>query len=215
MLKQTFDTWKIMDFQKQKVKMLVCFVGLLFVINGLLWTSVNGIKHQLKHQRIYLTPAQVLQGGYYQTNKVSHAFVYGFAYQMFVAINTWSDNARKDYKKNMFDYRYYLTPGYRSTLNRDYETSFETGNLLDSVQTIAPYNGMGYISGGPVKQTGDNRWVVDLTLRVTRYKDNAVLMDALYEYKIRVVRTAASIQYNPWGLALDGLVSKKRLKTFV
>ena len=215
MLKKMFDTWKIMDFQKQKVKMLICFIGLLFVINLLLWTSVNGIKEQLKHQRIYLTPAQVLQGGYYKTNTVSQAFVYGFAYQMFVAINTWSDNAQKDYKKNIIDYRYYITPSYRSYLNNDYETSFASGNLLDSVQTIAPYNGMGYVSGVQVKRHGDNSWIVCLKLRVTRYKDKAVLMDALYEYKIHVVRTAESIQYNPWGLALDGLVSKRRLKTFV
>ncbi len=215
MIKKHFDTWKIMDFQKQKAKMLWAFIGILCVIIFLLWSSVNGIKDQLKNQRIYLTPAQVLQGGYYKTNSVSNAFVYGFSYQMFVAINTWSDNAQKDYKKNIIDYRYYITPNYRSYLNNDYENSFETGNLLDSVQTIAPYNGMGYVSGTQVKRTGDNSWVVDLRLRVTRYKDNAVLMDALYEYKVRVIRTAESIQYNPWGLALDGLVSKKRLKTFV
>jgi len=215
MMKKQFDTWKIMDFQNQKVKMLWGFIGILCVIILLLWSSTNRIKDQLKNQRIYLTPAQVLQGGYYKTNSVSNAFVYGFAYQMFVAINTWSDNAQKDYKKNIIDYRYYITPSYRSYLNNDYENSFETGNLLDSVQTIAPYNGMGYVNGNQVKRTGDNSWVVDLRLRVTRYKDNAVLMDALYEYKVRVVRAAESIQYNPWGLVLDGLVSKKRLQTFV
>ena len=215
MIKKHFDTWKIIDFQKQKLKIFRYFIGILCVIILLLWSSINGIKEQLKTQRLYLTPAQVLQGGYYKINSISNAFVYGFVYQMFVAINTWSDNAQKEYKKNIIDYRYYITPSYRSYLNNDYENSFETGNLLDSVQTIAPYNDISYVNGTQVKHTGDNSWVVDLQLRVTRYKDNAVLMDALYEYKVRVIRTAESIQYNPWGLALDGLVSKKRLKTFV
>lgn len=214
-MKKIFDTWKDSDFQKQKVRMLWVFVSMLFVVILMQWDSLSGIKSELKHQRLYLTPAQVLQGGYYKTNKISKAFVYGFAYQMFVAINTWSTNAQKDYKNNIIDYRYYITPNYRADLNGDYKTSLQTGNLLDSIQTIAPYNGMGYVSGARVKRTGTNTWIVDLKLRVTRYKDDSVLMDALYDYKVRVTRTAESIQYNPWGLTLDGLVQKKRLKTFV
>ena len=204
-----------MDFQRQKLNILWGFIGILCIIIILLWCSLNGIKDQLRHQRLYITPAQVLQGGYYQTNHRSNAFVYGFAYQMFVAINTWSENAQKDDKQNILHYRYYLTPSYRHYLHTDYQHSLETGNLLDSIQTIAPYNGMGDLVGKHVKRLTDNSWVVDLRLRVTRYKDNAVLMDALYDYQIRVVRTAQSIQFNPWGLALDGLVAKKRLKTFV
>ena len=70
-----------------------CSLASLLVIIGLFWSSLLGNKGALRHQRLYLTPANVLQGGYYRTNTVSPAFVYGFAYQMFVAINTWSTNA--------------------------------------------------------------------------------------------------------------------------
>ena len=66
-----------------------------------------------------------------------------------------------------------------------------------------------------VKQIDDNTWVVDLPLRVTHYKDATVVMDAVYDYQVRVVRTASSIQYNPWGLAIDGIVSSTRVKTLV
>jgi integrating conjugative element protein (TIGR03746 family) len=214
-MKTLFDTWKISDFQKQKEKILWVFILILLTIVVIIYTGMRGIRSELRHQKLYLTPAQVLQGGYYKTNKIPDAFVYGFAYQMFVAINTWSINAKSDYNKNIINYRYYITPRYRQSLQSDYQSSLQTGNIVDSMQTISPYNGMGFVSGKQVKRTGPNSWTVSLTLRVARYKDNAVLMDALYDYKIKVTRTAESIEYNPWGLSLDGLIAKTRLKTFV
>ncbi len=213
MLQKVFDTWKLTDFYQQKIKMLWIFIIALGAINFLLWVGLMSVKSELHDQKLYITPAQVLQGGYYKTNTLSQAYVYGFAYQIFVALNTWSIDAVHDYKNNIQEYRYYLTPEYRDTLNQDYDSSLESQNLLDSVQTLAPYNETGY--DPTVKQLNDNSWEVDLILRVTRYKDSAILMDALYDYKVRVVTTAQSIQYNPWGLAVAGIVSKTRLKTFV
>lgn len=210
-----FDTWKAIDAHKQKIALLWIVIGILLVIIMLFWSSLMGIKGALRHQRLYVTPANVLQGGYYKTNTVSPAFVYGFAYQMFVAINTWSTNARVDYPKAITTYRYYLTPAYRTQLQNDFHQKTYTGALLDSVQTVAPFNGMGFINGAQVKQVSQDSWVVDIKLRVTRYKDQAVLMDGLYDYKVRVVRSAQSLSFNPWGLALAGLVSKTHLKTFV
>lgn len=210
-----FDAWRASDAQKQKIALLWVFIGVLLVIIGLFWSSLMGIKGALRHQRLYLTPANVLQGGYYKTNTVSPAFVYGFAYQMLVAVNTWSTDARVDYPKAITTYRYYLTPEYRTQLQNDFHQKSASGDLLDSVQTLAPFNGMGFRNGAQVKQVSQDSWVVDMKLRVTRYKDQAILMDALYDYKVRVVRSAQSLSFNPWGLALAGLVSKTRLKTFV
>jgi len=122
-------------------------------------------------------------------------------------------DAVHDHKNNIKEYRYYLTPEYRDTLNQDYDTSLASQNLLDSIQTFAPYSESG--NNQTVKQLSDNSWEVDLILRVTRYKDSAILMDALYDYKVKVVATAQSVQYNPWGLAVAGIISKTRLKTFV
>ena len=215
MLEKFFDTWKRLDFERQKMRMLWGFMGVLSLIIFGLLINLHTIASQLTHQRLYITPAKVLRGGYYRANTLSNSFVYGFSYQMFVAINTWSEGAAKDYQKNIRDYRYYMTPRYRAALTADYQQSISNGNLLASVQTLAPYNGMGVVSGMSVQAVDDNSWIVTLPLRVTRFKDNAVLMDALYEYKIRVRRTTQSIQYNPWGLALDALIAKKRLKTFL
>ncbi len=211
-----FDTWKIQDFLKQKLQMLWIFIGILLVLLLLQWINIYGIKTQLQNQRLYITPANVVTGGYYQANQVSPAIVYGFGYQLFVAMNTWSTDAKDDYQKNIETYRYYLTPSYSAYLQQDYINSLNDGNLTDSTQTIAPFNGLGYDGEpGQVVQVSANTWIVDLKLRVTSYKDNTVLMDALYDYKVRVSRTAESIQFNSWGLALDGLVSRTLIKTFV
>ena len=120
-----------------------------------------------------------------------------------------------DYREAINTYRTYVTPEYRTTLLNDFHQQAMNGALLDSVQTLAPFNGKGFLTNAQVKPVSQDSWVVDLTLRVTRYKDQTILMDALYDYKVRVVRTAQQIQFNPWGLALAGLVSKTRLKTFV
>lgn len=210
-----FDTWKQIDFQRQRIRMLWGFIAILVFVNVLLWRGIVGIQGQLQHQRVYVTPASVVQGGYHRLNMIPNAFVAGFAYQLFVAINTWSENARKDYKNNIFRYRFYLTPTYRQALLKDFNARDNSGNLFDSIQTLAPYHDKDAVSGMQVKRVSEGSWIVRLSLRVTRYKNGSVLMDALYTYQVRVVQTAQSIQYNPWGLALAGLVSKTRVKTFI
>ena len=210
MLKKLFDAHTIADFKEQKIKMLWAFIVMLMGINGCLFIAMLNINSSLHHQQLYITPAEVTQGGYYQTNVIPNAIVYGFTYEIFVAINTFANNGIKDDQANIIKYKYYLSPDYASYLQGDLKKSTNSGELLDTVQTLSPY---GTPSNNDVKQVDDNTWIVDLPLRVTHYKDATVIMDAVYDYQIRVVRTASSITFNPWGLAIDGVVSSTRVKT--
>jgi integrating conjugative element protein (TIGR03746 family) len=212
MIQKLFDAHKVGDFKDQKIKMLWIFVGILLFLNLLIFFGFVGIKHDLNSEKLYVTPAEVTQGGFYQTNVIPPAIVYGFTYQIFVAINTWATNGTKDYQTNIVQYKYYLTPDYADYLEKDLKDSLQNGDLEDTVQTLSPY---GTINDKDVEQVNDNTWIVTLPLRVTHYKDAAVILDAVYDYKVRVVRTGSSIQYNPWGLEIDGVVSKDLVKTLV
>ena len=210
MLKRLFDTHKIHDFKEQKLKILWIFIIILISLNVLNFVGYLRLGNSLDHELLYITPAEVTQGGYYKTNVIPNEIVYGFTYQIFVALNTFADNGVKDYQANIVKYRYYLTPDYVSYLQTDLKKSLTDGDLQDIVQILSPY---GNQLDQSVKQIDDNTWAVDLTLRVTHYKDATVIMDAVYDYQVRVIRTASSIQYNPWGLAIDGVISSTRIKT--
>jgi len=212
-MKLTFGLWKQIDRYRIAFAVMAVFIGLLFVIILYLLTNQYSFSQQLRHQRLYLVPSQVTQGGYVHTNDVKPVFIYGLAYQIFVALNTWSESAAKDYVNEIHTYRFYLTPEYREQLKLDYQQSKAAGNLTDSVQSISPYDGMGYRQNS-VKMVTPGTWEVDLPLRVTRYKGKSVIMDALYRYRLRVVPTTSSIVNNPWGLAIAGIVSKQLIKVF-
>ena len=205
-----FAFWNTLDAHRFALRllMLVC-LGLLLA-NVWLGLNMRQLNHAMSRQRLYIAPSAVVKGGYITANVIPPAIVYGFTHEVFIDLNTFTgQDSFRDHIQNM---AYYLTPRYRQQL---IQTSHDHPSAMHRVtQIFSPYGDVGY-QHTSVTQTSDGSWLVMLTLRVTHRKDGMVLLDELVRYRVRVVRVAASMKTNPWGLAIDRLESKQTLKNFL
>lgn len=205
-----FNTWKQLDANSELIKALYVIIGLLFILCILFFW---GWRSAPKHLTVYIPP-DISEATTQKPNVIPKPSVYAFAFQIFTAINTWSQSGTDDYPKEIADYRYYLTIPFHSALIADYKQRSSEGSL-SRTRLMTGFSGKGY-SNQSVKVLGPNSWAVTLTMHVVERVGNTVVKDVLIDYPLRVVRTQMSINYNPWGLALDGFVKPPhRLKTFV
>lgn len=205
-----FASWKRLDQQKQLITTLWLVVGLLCVIDGVFGFIIYHLPNTLT---VYIPP-DISQAARTTPNHVPKATVYGFAFEVFSAVNTWSDSGTADYDKAIRQYRAYFTPRYYHALKEDAKARGRDGEL-DRRRVIAGVSGMGF-DESRVTVLGPNAWAVDLTVQVQEWVDNAIVKNVVIDYPIKVVRVRISPQDNPYGLALAGYrASPTRVKSLM
>ena len=76
-------------------------------------------------------------------------------------------------------------------------------------------SGMGY-QPSDVKPLGNGTWQVQLHVQIVETLDGSVIKNVIMDYPLIVSRVHASIQVNPWGLAITGFNEQPyRIKTIV
>ena len=193
-----FNAWKKFDELQLTIKTLWGVVAILIVVNLLLLIGLMSAPSRL---RVYLPP-DLTQGALIKADAIPKSTVYAFVYQIFTAINTWTNNGADDYKKNIQSYKNYLDPRFYQELLEDYDTRVSDGSV-GRERMVTGVSDMGY-DPQDVHILGDDTWLVDMHLKIQETVDGSVVKDVLMDYPLIVSRVNASIQVNPWGLVIKG-----------
>lgn len=206
-----FKLWKKMDNDRQLIQALWRMVAVLVGVIGLLAIGWMSAPSRLT---VYVPPDISTGATNLKPEVIPVGVIYAFAFEIFTAINTWSVSGESDYLTAISTYRYYLTPRFQAVLLNDEKKRLAEGGL-SRVRLMTGYSGMGY-SDDSVKVIGKNMWQVNMTLRVVESVSGETIKDVVIDYPLRIVRVNEATTLNPWGLAIDGFVSKpSRAKTLV
>jgi integrating conjugative element protein (TIGR03746 family) len=131
--------------------------------------------------------------------------VYTFTFYVFQQLNRWPSDGETDYPRNLHALSAYLTPACQATLQEDYESRRNTGELRQRVRGIYEIPGRGYGENPTqrVQVVSDRDWLVTLDVSADEYHGSEQVKRALVRYPIKVVRTDADPARNPFGLMLD------------
>lgn len=205
-----FNAYKYFDQQQQVIKALWIFIGLLMVINIYMFIGWQSVP---LHQRLYLPP-DLSAGKLLKTESIPKNTIYAFGYQIFTAINTWNDSGEIDYKKNIAQYRNYLSPSFQQNLHEDYKKR-EASGALSRKRIMSGVSGRGY-KPKLVKYLGNGTWRVDMALQIQESVSGSVVKNVIMDYPLLIERVNESIQDNPWDLVVAGFYAPPyRIKTFI
>lgn len=203
--------WRKLDQDHQHIVTLRFIVGILVLINFLLWLGW----HQAPKDLTIHVPPDLSSGVTLKANDIPSADLYSFTFYVWQVIGNWPDNGETDYLNNIQRYSPYLTPNFKNQLLEEIAQLNARGEIQDRTRVVQGEIGSAYQASN-VTNLGNSTWEVDVTVRVTERIGNTILQDALIEYPLRVVRYDINRQTNQWGLALDGFVSEpKRIQTFI
>lgn len=205
-----FNYWKKFDQLGSVIKTLWLVIFILVFINIIMFIGWKSAPQKL---RIYLPP-DLSQGAMIKPNEIPKSTIYAFAYQIFTAINTWSNNGEKDYKENINSYKNYLSAEFKSDLLIDYSKR-ESEGALGRKRIMAGVSSMGY-DPKDVKVLGNGAWIVDIKLQITETIGASVVKSVFMDYPIIIAKINESIQVNPWGLIIKGYYKEPyRIKTII
>lgn len=205
-----FQVWKRLDQLTLTIKSLWVMIIILLACNFLLFV---GWKSSPKLLRIYLPP-DLSQGAMIQPETINKNTVYSFAYQIFTAINTWTQDGQEDYSNNINAYRNYLSSHFYQTLLEDMKARQQEG-ALSRQRLVSGITGLGY-SSSSVEVLGKDTWLVTLQLQIQESVDGALVKQIEENYPLVVTRVNTSVQINPWGLIISGFKSPPhRTKTTI
>jgi integrating conjugative element protein (TIGR03746 family) len=205
-----FPAWEYKDQQNAIVRVLWRTIGILVVLNFLLFLGWKTAPTQL---RVFIPP-NIEQGGFFKADTIPPSTVYAFAYQIFTALNTWTNGGEHDYKANIYSYKNYFSDKFFHELVADYTERSATGALSRN-RVMSGVTGSGY-SPQSVKPLGNGTWEVDLKLHIAETVDATVVKDVIVDYKLMVANINESIQLNPWGLQIVGFSQEsERVKTLI
>lgn len=202
--------WRKEDADNDVIQLQKCVIILLFILCvafSLGWmTSPSRLT-------IYVPP-DIQNGATIKVGTVPLPLIYSFAYEVWQEMNYWPVDGESDYKKNISTYVPYLTPRFKSELLQEYGELKSSGQL-QRIRYLQGLSGAAYDATN-VKQLSSNTWEVDLTMRLTEYKNNQPVKDLEIIYPLKVIRTNVSPRNNPYGLAIAGFMSEpKRTNTYI
>ena len=118
------------------------------------------------------------------------------------------------YQKNILRYRPYLTQKFKENLLTN-NSDLKISGQLNRIRYLQGLNGAAF-NVENIKKLSPNSWEVDLSMRLTEFKNNQIVKDVEILYPIKVVRQNVSVENNPYGLALAGFASSPtRLKSYI
>lgn len=203
-----FNTWKKFDQLNSVIKTLWIVIAILVCINLMLFWGWKSAPQKL---HVYLPP-DLSQGAMIRPEQIPKSTVYAFGYQIFTAINTWSNDGQEDYRKNLEAYKNYMSVKFYHQLFQDYQTRASTG-ALSRKRLMSGFSGSSY-EPSEVKVLGSGTWLVDMRLHIIESVGPSVVKDVVMDYPLIISRVHESIQINPWDLVIVGFYKQPyRVKT--
>ncbi len=184
--------------------------GLMLVIMLMALALVGsiGLYWNLSKTDTLWVPPDTSNGAMVQKNMPDKANIYGFSNYIMQYLYHWPIDGAEDYKKNVFDLSFYITPNFKAWLDKDYGTSanFAGINELSGRQRmLLPLDQKRY-SSASVKPLADGVWEITLYYQLREHYKREKIKDTPMRYRLRVVRSEVDPERNAWGLKIDGFV---------
>lgn len=204
------QTWRKEDADAETIKLQKYFIIILLIMSLIFsfgWLTAP------TRLTVYVPP-DIQNGATIKAGSIPDALIYSFAYEIWQEINYWPDENEDCYQKNIKRYWSYLTPQFKAQLLDDSAELKSTGQM-QRIRNLQGISGAAFEVGN-VKKLGNETWEVDLTMRLTEFKNNQIIKDVEILYPLKVSRTNVSPQNNPYGLVIAGFVlPPSRLKTYI
>ena len=97
--------------------LMIAIMVMALAITGLVWLVFYTSKTQ-----VAWVPPDTSQGALVELDKPDKANVYGFTNYILQYLHHWPNDGAVDYKDHIFELSYYITPGYKDYLEKDYRT---------------------------------------------------------------------------------------------
>ncbi len=182
---------------------------LLFVF-VLVTVGMSFAVYQSRQAITVYIPPDTSEGAYVVANTPGDSNVYGFAYQIMQYLYHWPSDGRKDYRANIEDLGYYLTPKFQTWLNDEYRRSsnrFGIDELDSRSRMLLPLPAHRY-SAESVTRIASGVWRVNLVFRLVENIDSEKVKDTGIRYVVRVVSADVNRDTNQWGMMIDGLTEQ-------
>jgi hypothetical protein len=202
-----FDYWKKIDALNQVNRVLLSFVGVLFILVVSLVLALSSVP---KKMEFWLAPSMVANGGLIKANEIPNEYVHGFVTSLVPSLNTWSQSGKEEFAANLQGFHYYFTPRHQELIQNTF-SAYQNAQLFNRSQVASLYR---FMEPGDVKRLGNDSWEVHLVLRITqRLNDQSaiVIADKVVDYHLRIVKVTLSKLHNPFQLALDGYTQPEHL----
>lgn len=160
-----------------------------------------GWQNAPEHLTVY-NPPDLRSGSTRKWWVVPPSTVYTFAYYIWQQINRWPSNGLIDYKKNLYQYQYYLTPDCRAYLATDFAARKNRRELENRVRGLYEIPGRGYAEES-VRILNRDAWIVRLDAEINEYLHGMPVRNLYIRYFLRVIRRDVDSEKNPWGLMID------------
>lgn len=187
------------DNQKSHIITLRVVIGVLILFCILFWMSANKAREV---QRVYLPP-DLRSGSTVILNQVPATTAYSFAVSIFQYLNTWLENGSVDYPARVNELAAYITPAFTQWLKEDILRRSSRGELDRRTRTVTLINDMAY-DDQRVEIINEHNFIVWLDLRIKETHRGVDIKTVDIRYPINVVRSDISLEFNPWGLMLNG-----------
>lgn len=192
-----FNTWKILDEKNQVITTLWIVLILMILMNVYMyfgWQSAS------REQRIFFPP-DLAKGGIFQVGEVPSGQVYAFGFHIFAGINTWSDVGSKDYEKQIIANKPYVSTSFYNYLASETNRK-EQLNELNRTRIVFDEN-TGFKPDTIIK-VSSNTWHVEYRFHIQEAIGTNIFKEWIEVYPITIRAINTSIEYNPWGLVIDG-----------
>lgn len=148
-------------------------------------------------------PPDLRSGATLRPDEPTPANVYAFTFYIFQQLNRWPENGAEDYGKAIYSLAAYLTPKFRSELQKELELKGRRGELINRVRSIHERPGHGYENAKVIIES-ETSWIVNIDVELHESVKGMSIKHTLIRYPLRVVKFAVDPETNPWRLALDG-----------
>lgn len=172
-------------------------VLLVMVIMGLVLT----IKSRQNIVDVQVPP-DLSKGALLKPGEFLSANTFSFAHFIWTEMNTWPENGKSDFKRQLKEYECYMTRSFKKQMHAIYDEKLDKGELdRDREITIdIPYREK------MVTNLGAGTFVTRLFMHMVEEVNGFELKNVRIEYPLRVVPDARKC--NPFGQALDGFYEK-------
>lgn len=183
----------------------------IVLLAGIAFYALMGWKDSPNHMRVYIPP-DLRAGGVFDVGEVPTSVVYVFSHYIFQQLNTWRNDGRQDYARNIFSLKSYMTPAFQVQIQKDHKLRAQLGELSNRTRQVQELPGATF-NESRVRVIGPGRWVVELDYEVKERMNQITVKRTEVRYLLRIVKYNIDPENNPWGLAIDGFAAPpKRLK---
>lgn len=180
--------------------LMVALLVLCLAIVGLTF----GLVKLSRSITVYIPP-DTTQGATVQAGIPDAANVYGFANYIYQYINHWPNDGEQDYKQRIFDVTNYVTPNFKSRLDRDYRHAVNNNGINELKNRVRQLelDPNHLFKAADVTRLADGVWTAELVYRLIENVGALEVKNVLIKVPLRIVKVNVDQEKNQFALQID------------